>query len=186
MRWKLKLSRLSRRFHYVAALWAFLPVLIIIVTGIILQVKKEVSWVQPPTAKGEAYAMDITLDQVLSAAKLAEEANIKSWQDIDRLDVRPNKGVIKIRGKNRWEVQVSSKDGAILHVAYRRSDLIESIHDGSFFHEWSRLGIFLPAAILLLGLWVSGVCLFAIQLLNKRGAKKKASQRKKMEAVGAN
>ena len=33
----------------------------------------------------------------------------------------------------------------------RRSDLIESIHDGSYFGgDWTKLGLFLPAGIVLL------------------------------------
>jgi hypothetical protein len=45
-------------------------------------------------------------------------------------------------------------------VAERNSDLIESFHDGSFFGDGVKLGVFLPAAVVLLGLWVSGLILF--------------------------
>lgn len=177
MRWKLKISRLSRRFHYLAAVWTFLPVFIIIVSGLVLQVKKEFSWIQPPTAKGSSYTMEVSLDQILAAAQGVEQASIRSWEDVDRLDIRPSKGVVKIRANNRWEVQVSSANAAVLHVAYRRSDLIESIHDGSFFHDNFRLGLFLPAALLLLGLWLTGVIMFGMQWWNKRGVKRKVRLR---------
>ena len=86
-----------------------------------------------------------------------EEAKIQSWNDVDRLDVRVEKGVVKVRGKNRWEVQVDTHTGEVLHVAYRRSDLIESIHDGSWFHEKVKLWIFLPSGIILLTLWITGL-----------------------------
>jgi hypothetical protein len=55
----------------------------------------------------------------------------------------------------------TSGPGRGLQSAYRRSDLIESLHDGSFFGgEWPRFGLFLPAGIGLLLLWISGVWLF--------------------------
>ncbi len=49
----------------------------------------------------------------------------------------------------------------MLQTAYRRSDLIESIHDGSFFAgDWSKLGVFLPSGVALLLLWITGLWMF--------------------------
>jgi len=48
-----------------------------------------------------------------------------------------------------YEAQVDLGTGAIMHVAYRRSDLIESIHDGSWFHDSAKLWLFFPSGILL-------------------------------------
>jgi hypothetical protein len=57
------------------------------------------------------------------------------------------------------------------------SDFIESLHDGSFFAgDISKLGVFLPAAIGLLVLWVSGIYMFWLPIIVKqrksRAAKK--------------
>jgi len=67
---------------------------------------------------------------------------------------------MQVLARNGWEIQLDSSTGSVLQVAYRRSDLIESFHDGSWFGEWTKLGIFLPAAIILLVLWVTGLVLF--------------------------
>ena len=85
-----------------------------------------------------------------------------SWSDIDRLDVRPKDGVIKVTSKNRYEVQLDFHTGEVVQVAYRRSDLIESIHDGSFFSDTAKLYVFLPVAIVVLSLWVTGVYLWVL------------------------
>ena len=53
----------------------------------------------------------------------------------------------------RWEVQLNADTGEVLHTAIRRSDVIESIHDGSWFHESFKLWVFLPAGIILAILW---------------------------------
>ncbi|MEE2917310.1 MAG: PepSY domain-containing protein, partial [Candidatus Neomarinimicrobiota bacterium] len=82
---------------------------------------------------------------------------IHSWEDIDRLDVRIQAGMVKVRSKNNWEIQIDTQSGTILQQAYRRSDIIESIHDGSWFHDKVKLWIFLPTGIILLILWISGV-----------------------------
>jgi hypothetical protein len=56
-----------------------------------------------------------------------------------------------------------------LQTAYRRSDLIESIHDGSFFGgDWTKLGLFLPAGAVLLLLWMTGVWMVWFPYINKR------------------
>ena len=85
----------------------------------------------------------ITFDRVLEIAKSQPVGEINDWSDISRLDVRPGKGVIT---KNQWEIQIDSQSGAVPSTAYRRSDIIEAIHEGTFFHDAARLGIFLPAA----------------------------------------
>ncbi|HJS75063.1 MAG TPA: hypothetical protein VJ921_12305 [Vicinamibacteria bacterium] len=49
----------------------------------------------------------------------------------------------------------------MLQTAYRRSDLIESIHDGSFFAgNWTKLDLFLPTGMVLLLLWGTGLWMF--------------------------
>ncbi len=164
----MKAAKLNRLLHRWGSITIALPIVVIIVTGIILQLKKEVAWIQPPTQIGSSREVGITFEAILNTAKTVPQAGIESWDDIDRLDVRPGKGMLKVRGKNRWEVQIDTKTGEILQVAYRRSDLIESIHDGSFFHKKFKFWLFLPAGLILFGLWVTGLYLFLLPHMNKR------------------
>ena len=87
--------------------------------------------------------------------------------------MRPGSGVAKVRAKNRWEVQVDTATGEVVQVAYRRSDLVESIHDGSWFHERAKLWVFLPAGIVLLGLWITGVYLWFLPYVARRRKRRK-------------
>ncbi len=72
------------------------------------------------------------------------------------------RGIAKLLSRNRWEVQIDLHSGAVLQHAYRRSDLIESLHDGSWFHESAKYWIFLPAGLITLGLWLTGIYLFVL------------------------
>ncbi|MGB0389028.1 MAG: PepSY domain-containing protein [Ardenticatenaceae bacterium] len=166
--------KLTRKTHYWGSIIIAVPVLIVIVTGLILQVKKQSTWVQPPTIKGQGDTPTILFDQILDVAKTVPEAEISSWDDVDRLDVRPGKGVVKIRANNRWEIQADLQTTEILQVAFRRSDWLESIHDGSFFHENAKLWLFLPSGIILLVLWLTGIYMFILpyQVKWKRRMKK--------------
>lgn len=168
-------KRLNRKTHYWGAIICALPILIVILTGIPLLLKKDIAWIQPSSAQGTTEIPTLPFQEILEISKTAREANITTWQDIDRIDVRPDKGILKVRSHNGWEIQLDHTTGAILHTAYRRSDLIESIHDGSFFHKHAKLWIFLPCAILLLILWITGIYLFLLPILTKRARKKKSS-----------
>jgi len=174
---KFSWNRINRKVHYWGALICALPILIVIITGIFLLLKKESAWIQPPTMKGQGNTPTLTFPEILTAAQKSPELQVTTWDDIDRLDVRPSKGVIKIRAKNRWELQVDQQTGQSLHVAYRRSEIIESLHDGSWFHDTVKLWIFLPCAIILLTLWLTGIYLFVIPLLAKQKRRKKKKAR---------
>ena len=169
----MKPAKLNRVLHRWGAIIIALPLLVIIATGIILQLKKEFVWIQPATQKGSSKELSIPFDRVLEIAKSVPEAEIENWEDIDRLDVRPSKGMLKIRAVNRYEIQLDTETGDILQVAYRRSDFIESIHDGSFFHDKVKLWIFLPSAVILFLLWITGIYLFIMPYQAKRRRKKK-------------
>lgn len=175
----MKLSRLSRAVHRWGALLIAVPAVVVILTGVILQLKKEVAWVQPPTQRGSSKEPTLLFDQIITATKAVPEAAVKTWDDIDRLDVRPGKGVVKVRCRNRWEIQLDSTTGDVLQVAYRRSDFIESIHDGSYFHELAKLWVFFPAAIVFAILWITGIYLFFLPYL----AKRKRARQKRLNAA---
>lgn len=165
---KSRAPKLNRKLHRVGALISALPVLVVVVSGLVLQLKKDWSWVQPPTQRGSTQELALSWDQILTATADVEQAGIQSWADVDRLDVRPGKGMLKVRGKNRWEVQIDAVTAEVLSVEYRRSDLIESIHDGSFFGDPTKLWVFLPSAVILFGLWISGVYLWLLPHLVRR------------------
>lgn len=158
-------NRWNRKTHLWGALIIIVPISIVIATGVMLQLKKEVAWIQPPTSKGDIKNNpQLSFNEILKVAQSITEANIETWTDVDRLDVRIDKGIVKVRGKNRWEIQIDTYSGEVLQVAYRRSDLIESIHDGSWFHEKAKLWIFFPAGIILFILWFTGVYMAILPL----------------------
>ena len=108
------------------------------------------------------------LNSYLESAKTVAEAEIISWDNIDRIDIRPDKGIAKIRSKNNWEIQLDLETSEIYSVNYRRSDIIESIHDGSFFTDYIKFGVFFPTGILMIVLSFTGIYMFIIPILRKR------------------
>ena len=136
-------------------------------SGIMLQLKKQSNWIQP-NVEVTSSSKPTMLQSYLDAVSTVKEANISSWDDIERIDIRPDKGIAKIKSKNNWEIQIDIETTEIYAKNYRRSDIIESIHDGSFFSEVVKYGWFLPSGILLLILSLTGLYMFFIPILNKR------------------
>jgi uncharacterized iron-regulated membrane protein len=164
----MKPKKFFRQLHYWGAAIAGFPILVIICAGIVLQLKKQLSWVQPTEVRGSRGAPAVNFDQLLELARSVPEAEVRTWDDIPRIEGRPQKGLIKLISTNDHEIQVDLVSAKILHSAHRRSDIIESIHDGSFFHPGAKLWLFLPAGVILFGMWCTGVYLFVIPILARR------------------
>lgn len=177
----------TRKLHRWGALLTAIPLLLVIGSGLLLQVKKQVAWVQPPTIKGarQNELPEQSWDDILNAAAAVPEAEVSDWGDIDRLDVRPGKGIVKVQCVNRWELQIDLQTGEVLSSVYRRSDLIESLHDGSFFSDGAKLWVFLPNGLVLLGLWLTGAWLWYIPFRSRRKRKSKTAVSAPAESAAA-
>ena len=165
-----------RKIHKWGSIIIAIPFLIVLVTGLVLQLKKDVAWIQPKSVEGISQIPSISFDEILAVSKTVPEAEIQSWEDIDRLDVRPDKGMVKVRANNHWEIQIDTETGEILQSTYRRSDIIEMMHDGSWFHEAAKLWVFLPNGIIVTVLWITGMYLFFVPYMNKRRNKKRMAK----------
>lgn len=172
-------NKLNRKIHYWGSAIIIIPFMIVLVSGLLLQVKKEVPWVQPKTIKTEERNLTLSFEQILEVSKTVEQAGIKSWKDIKLLDIRPNHGVTKIITKDNWEIQIHNKTASVLAVNIRRSDIIESIHDGSWFHEDAKLWLFLPSALIVLVLTITGFYIF-LKMLPSKMRKKTSVQIKEL------
>ena len=169
----------NRKVHFWASFLASVPLLVIISSGILLQMKKQWDFVQPPEQRGTGTVPSVEFSTIMAGLQSLPSLGVSGWDDVDRLDVRPGRGVAKVTLKSRWEVQIDLGTGQVLQTAYRRSDLIESIHDGSFFGgDWTKLGLFLPAGLTLLLLWLGGIWMVWVQLHGKHKRRKMLLNRK--------
>lgn len=126
-------TRLYRKLHRWIAIPLFLFLTLVGATGLLLGWKKQAGLL-PKTQKGsnmEAQAW-ISLDSISKIAIRYAEQKLEKSSEIDRIDVRPQKGVAKIVYAHHFtELQIDCASGQILAVNARNSDLIEKIHDGS-------------------------------------------------------
>ncbi len=120
----MRLNLLNRKIHYWATVFVALPVLVVICSGLLLQMKKHFAWVQPEEKRGTGTAPAVDLEGILASVRTASGLEVRGWEDVNRIDVRPSKGMAKVSLHSGWEVQVDLGTGRVLQTAYRRSDLI--------------------------------------------------------------
>lgn len=128
---KVKSLRWLRRIHR----WMGIPLivffLVIGITSILLAWKKKAELL-PPTLKTKVEQGEwISPAEMVRIAELEMEKRGESI-GVDRIDIRPDKGVAKVTFKTHFtEVQLDGFSGEVLSVETRHSDWIEKVHDGS-------------------------------------------------------
>ena len=156
--------RLARGFFYLH-LWlgvvATALLVVISVTGILLNHKRELG-LMPEVANEPSGALTDALPlSVLTLAATEALPPGVAATDVDRMDIRPDDGLIKIRFSHErvTEVTVDLYSGRVLHIGERHDQFLERLHSGEIFGAtWVLLSD--AGAILLLVIMVSGYWLW--------------------------
>ena len=143
------------KYHYVLGMFVIVPWLIVITSGILLQVRYELPWVMPELQKGSEGAPTLQFTDALKKARFIPIAGIAEWKDVWRVYVYPSKGVVSIRAKNFWQIQFDANSGELLDLSVRRTDVLEDVHEGRWMGV--NLWLFLPIHVLSVMLWILGV-----------------------------
>ncbi|MBR9922301.1 MAG: PepSY domain-containing protein [Bacteroidetes bacterium] len=136
-----KTLRVFRKWHRTTGALLFAFFFIVAVSGLLLGWKNNSGGtILPDTQRGESRDLvdwlpleDLAL---LAQTTLKDSVSASLSTSIDRMDVRPDKGVVKVLFKEHyWEVQLDGSTGAVKSVAKRYSDFFEDIHDGSILDD---------------------------------------------------
>ena len=128
---KVKSLRWLRTLHK----WLGIPLIIFFfiigITSILLAWKKKAELL-PPTLETKIEQGDWISPAEMVRIAEAEMAKIGESTEVDRIDIRPDKGVAKVTFKTHFtEVQLDGMSGEVLSIETRHSDWIEKVHDGS-------------------------------------------------------
>jgi uncharacterized iron-regulated membrane protein len=157
---KRRMARVMFYTHLWAGLIATGILLVVSVTGILLNHKTALGFMPDVSHQpsGE-FSAALTMAELGSAAERAVAPEIAS-SGIDRMDVRPSKGLIKVRFGDRrvMEVTLDIHSGEVLHVGERNDVFLERLHSGEIFGGlWTLLSDAAAVLVLLLmgtGYWL--------------------------------
>lgn len=160
-----------RALHKTIGLIACLFLLVISATGFFLAMKSRFAWIRPETQSGAemvSLASAQSLEAIAQAAYAAGSPHLKSIDDVDRFEYHVDKNVMKLTSKDGYaEVQVDVATGKVLSVGTRNDQLLEDIHDMSYFADWVH-GYGLPViALFLFVLALTGICLYFVPVFRR-------------------
>jgi hypothetical protein len=137
-----KLLRIFRKIHRITGATLFIFFFFIAITGLLLGWKKHSGGIiLSKSYKGISTDLKdwLPIDSLNTLANyyLLETISPELSTDIDRIDIRKDKGMVKfIYTEHLWGLQLDGATGKLLHADRRYSDLIENIHDGSILDKY--------------------------------------------------
>jgi uncharacterized iron-regulated membrane protein len=157
-------KRFARAVYYVhrwLGVAATALLVIICITGILLNHKRGLG-LMPDVANEPSGSLPtaLPLTTLASNATSAVHRDIAS-AGIERMDVRPSDGFVKVRFDDRrvTEVTVDIFSGEVLHVGERNDQFLEKLHSGQIFGDlWVLVSD--TGALFLLGVLVTGYWLW--------------------------
>ncbi len=135
-----KTLRIFRKIHRVTGLALFVFFFIVATTGLLLGWKKNSGdLLGSKTYEGSATELKewLPLAELQTKAEnyLKNAVGSPTPMQLDRIDIRQDKGVAKFIYEGYYGIQIDGASGALLHVDARRADFIEQIHDASLLDE---------------------------------------------------
>lgn len=133
-----KVLRIFRKIHRTTGAFLFIFFFFISVTGILLGWKKNSNGtILPKSYTGTSTNLKdwLPIDSLhKNACKILHDSISTDLSlELERIDIRPEKGMVKfVFIDHFYGVQIDGATGKLLHIERRRSDFIESLHDGSF------------------------------------------------------
>lgn len=144
-----------RRYHRIISLIIAIPFAVVIISGLLLQVRQNFESIQPRAVATKPIDGKelLTFKEILSLTDFNEK-------EVDQIIYRPGKFNLSLRLKNGNEVQLHPQTGEVLKNSTRLTTLLIDLHQGSYFSTWVQYLIFLPAGLGVLFLLVSGLMIY--------------------------
>lgn len=150
-------TKASYHVHLWGGVITALAVTVIAVTGVMLNHKRGLGLMPDVPGPGGGLAGAPSLEALAAAATRALGDGAAP---IDRMDVRPDDGLVKVRFDDPevTEVTLALSDGSVLHVGPRRDVFMEKLHSGEIFGDgWILLSDVAAVALVVLlatGFWL--------------------------------
>ena len=173
------MSRIAFYVHLWLGVLSTVALIAISITGILLNHKRGLGLMPDvPHEPTGTFASAIPLERMAYAALEAAPANARSgWSPgdsvdvglIDRMDVRPRDGFVKVRLRDKasMEMTVDINTGQVVHVGRRGDVYLEKLHTGEIFGGQPFVILSDIAAIALVLTLITGYWLWLVPKLSR-------------------
>jgi hypothetical protein len=174
-----QLSRVAFYVHLWLGVVSTIALIAIAITGILLNHKRGLGLMpdvsHAPT--GEFHAA-LPIERIAYAALVAAPPAVRGdWKEgdavdislIDRMDVRPRNGFVKVRLRDKasTEVTVDINSGAVIHTGRRGDVFLEKLHSGEIFGGLPFVILSDIAAVALVATLITGYWLWLVPKLSR-------------------
>jgi hypothetical protein len=174
-----KLSRAAFYIHLWLGVLSTVALIAIAITGILLNHKRGLGLMpvvsHEPTAE---FTAALPIDRLAYAALVAAPQAAKGkWKEgdavdislIDRMDVRPRNGFVKVRLRDKasMEMTVDLNTGQVIHTGRRGDVFLEKLHSGEIFGGLPFVIISDIAAVALVLTLITGYWLWLVPKLSR-------------------
>jgi uncharacterized iron-regulated membrane protein len=134
-------TRWYRKIHRSIGIVAAFVLLLVSITGLLLAWKKNSGGLLLANTQTGTHTQASGWLPI-AALQSAAVAHLKAHHPdadttIDRMEIRPEKGVMKVSFKHHYNgIQLDLATARLLLLEQRRSDFIEHLHDGSIIDKW--------------------------------------------------
>lgn len=160
-----RLTRLAFHLHLWLGVLFTVVLFVISITGIALNHKRGLGFMPdvehaPTGSFDEALPLAELAAIGLRAGAMGADGQPAPLAHVDRMDVRPRDGYVKVRLRDAvvTEVTVDLTDGRVLHVGPRADSFLEKVHSGEVFGDrWvllSDAGAVALVVVLATGYWL--------------------------------
>ncbi len=174
-----QLSRVAFYVHLWLGVVSTIALIAIAITGILLNHKRGLGLMpdvsHAPT--GEFHAA-LPIERIAYAALVAAPPAVRGdWKEgdavdislIDRMDVRPRNGFVKVRLRDKasTEMTVDINSGAVIHTGRRGDVFLEKLHSGEIFGGLPFVILSDIAAVALVATLITGYWLWLVPKLSR-------------------
>ena len=175
-----RLRRIAFYVHLWLGVLSTIALIGISITGILLNHKRGLGLMPDvPHAPTGEFTAAIPLERMAYAALVAAPREAKGdWKEgdpvdiglIDRMDVRPRNGFVKVRLRDKasMEMTVDINTGTVIHTGRRGDVFLEKLHSGEIFGGVSFVILSDIAAIALVLTLITGYWLWLVPKLSRR------------------
>lgn len=159
--WVRDVARWMFHGHLWLGVLGSMALVVICITGIMLNHKQPLGLMPDVENPGtQPLSGALSIDELVARAREAVAAGGEA-PEVDRMDVRPRDGLVKVRFDDRvvTEVTLNLATGSVLQVGERNDVFLEKLHSGEIFGEYGIL-ISDAAAVILTLLLLSGYWLW--------------------------
>jgi len=144
-----------RKYHRIISLIVALPLALIVLSGLILQLRQQFDFIQPKTITMEKNpgVRFLTIEEMIVASNEPPE-------NIDQIIFKPKKFHLAMRLVSGNEIQIHPQTGEILKNSPRYTNFLIDLHQGSFLGNWYQYLIVFPTGLALAFLLISGLLIY--------------------------